>query len=353
MDGWHACKSGLDATQRELCEQYVRAAGAGDVGEALRLIGEGVPVDSGTSGCCGHYPVIVDACRRGDVEMVAALLTVGANPNHQECSGAAFHPIFSCAHQHRFHAPPQHDGSCRTKAQNDAILRLLIHHVYASEFKQLRAASELTSREDLEARAWWQKGGQGQRFEDADRLAMLVDAGAGPFFSRAALVVACEDGDARTVRKELGRGLDTPTAQFALQKAAEFWEPEGEQGAPGGWLECMRLLLAHGAMVSNEEALEVLEACRTNVHIDVDWTDDLEQDQGLRTAPPAMLIRQARTCHPYRIARAKKHWRRVTPLVGRWRLFLLQIYVEVTFRPGHRGMASAAASFAAAVAATS
>ena len=49
------------AASRQLARAYVRAGERGDLVEVERLLGCGVPVDSGVSGCCGHYPIIIGA----------------------------------------------------------------------------------------------------------------------------------------------------------------------------------------------------------------------------------------------------------------------------------------------------
>ena len=107
----------------------------------------------------------------------------------------------------------------------------------------------------------------------------------------------------------------------------------------GGPLEMMRWLLEHGACME------------TPVVVRWDWEDDNDPAL-LRTAPD--LLRQARSnadddedlvqvqaCEALfsqaRRSRAFAHWRRVSPLVGRWRIFLTRTFEEVHFRPGNDG----------------
>ena len=121
--GWHSRRRGLNEEQLARCERYVRAAESGDADEVLRLIETGVPVNTGTSGDSGHFPVIVGACQRGDVGLVSLLLQHGAVPKHDSgIDGEASNPIFSCALQKRFPDTPMSDGSNRTAEQNEAIL---------------------------------------------------------------------------------------------------------------------------------------------------------------------------------------------------------------------------------------
>lgn len=107
----------------------------------------------------------------------------------------------------------------------------------------------------------------------------------------------------------------------------------------GGPLEMMRWLLEHGACME------------TPVVVRWDWEDDNDPAL-LRTAPD--LLRQARSnadddedlvqvqaCEALfsqaRRSRAFAHWRRVAPVVGRWRIFLMRTFEEVHFRPGNDG----------------
>ena len=65
---WHQRSHACSEAQRELAREYVRAGERGDVVEVERLLKCGVPVDSGCSGCCGHYPIIIEACNCGHVQ---------------------------------------------------------------------------------------------------------------------------------------------------------------------------------------------------------------------------------------------------------------------------------------------
>ena len=71
------------------------------------------------------------------------------------------------------------------------------------------------------------------------------------------------------------------------------------------------------------------------------------EESALREFPPAVLIRASQVCHPYRLRCAWRKWRRVAPLVGRWRKALLVLHDEVAHRPGNSGMRAAMDEFAA------
>ena len=51
--------------------------------------------------------------------------------------------------------------------------------------------------------------------------------------------------------------------------------------------------------------------------------------------------------HIYRNQYLMNRWRRLTPLIGKWALFLKNLYTEVTYRPGNQGAQCAALEFIA------
>ena len=206
--GWHSRRPGLSEEQLERCKRYVSAAEVGDVDEVLRLLETGMPVNSGTSGICGHYPVIIDACKRGDIAMVSLLLQHGAIPKHDESAGEDANPIFSCALQKRFPDTPMCDGSHRTAVQNEAILSLLVNFHYLDVWRQLQRREAYAS--DLDGREWWSRGEMGAGFDDDDLLALLRDV-AGHLLvdsDEYALHDACERGDIAAARALIARGAD-------------------------------------------------------------------------------------------------------------------------------------------------
>ena len=60
------------------------------------------------------------------------------------------------------------------------------------------------------------------------------------------------------------------------------------------------------------------------------------------------MLELAARFYDARKSRALAHWRRIAPLVGRWRKLLLEIYTEVTYRPGHSGAKRSQDEFEAA-----
>ena len=348
-NAWHSRNYSITAEQRDAAGRYCSASKRGDVDEVLRLIDSGIPIDSGESGCCGHFPIVIGACERGDVKLVQELLTRGAIPIHQECAGESSNPIFFCAMQKKFPQKAALDGSSRTTEQNEAVLQLLLKHHYVPEYKSLLRGC-IDNCADVYSRSWWEHGGgRGTTFEERDLMALLTDAGAGLIAGQAVLHEACQEGASVVIELLLAthgseaHGIDVNArntyGETALSVAAEYWELEG------GHLACMQILLRHGAMLTAADATEALESCRQNSNLDCDWNDDIDKDTGLRDAPPAMLIRKASKCHPHRIEKARAHLRRIVPIVGRWCVFLLRLYTEVAHRPGNSGMQAAQEEF--------
>jgi hypothetical protein len=358
MPPWHERCHECSEAQRELAREYVRAGERGDLVEVERLLGRGVPVDSGWSGCCGHYPIIIGACDRGDVELVEMLLDHGAEPEHDECAGQSANPIFSCALQRKFPMRPMTDGSRRTAEQNDAILTALLERSYVCDFVAMRLTPEQLAQ--LRGRPWWERGGQGQRFNDDDQRAMLIDAGVERFTANARLFEACAEACTLEsapfdARRALEAGADvrardrTRGCSSALEVVLQYWSDWSRDEPHARGLEVIRVLLEHGAMVDGAEAVAALDECADLISM---WGLDGEGDDApLQRFPPAVVIRSAQVCHPYRVRCAWRKWRRIAPLVGRWRKALCALYDEVAHRPGNSAMCAAMDDFAACAAA--
>jgi len=60
------------------------------------------------------------------------------------------------------------------------------------------------------------------------------------------------------------------------------------------------------------------------------------------------MLELAARFYDARKPRSLAHWRRIAPLVGRWRKVLMEMYTEVKYRPGHSGAKRSRAEFEAA-----
>ena len=105
-----------------------------------------------------------------------------------------------------------------------------------------------------------------------------------------------------------------------------------------GPLEMVKLLLEHGACIETPAVV-------------VEWPTYDDGPAMLRTAPDLLRLFRSKadgaqalqiqaceaTISEARRSRAFAHWRRVAPVVGRWRIFLMRTFEEVHFRPAHEG----------------
>jgi protein DGCR14 len=77
---------GKNARQRKAFQALVIAVDRDDVATARKLISRGVDVDGKSTGDSSTDRPLARAARRGNLEMVAALLDAGANPDWCCCS---------------------------------------------------------------------------------------------------------------------------------------------------------------------------------------------------------------------------------------------------------------------------
>ena len=363
QDGWHS-RGDFSSSQKDLASRYVSACASNDLPAVRTLLEDcGVPVDSGESGCCGHYPAVLGVCTLGHAELAAFLLRRGAVPEHQDCDGFRGNPIFSCANRKR---------TGGGDARNDAVIAALVEHYYApkrwhdiSDVWTGAAGGGAATLAEVRARDWWNRGKQGSQFSAEDLCALLMYCGVEEHLPL--LHEAVEGGDLEGVRRILGDGVavrklvnrgnfcgETPL----VAAASRYWqEPGGEWRS--NMLGIMRSLLGAGAMLGGaEEEGCVLEECwwgylgelggkkaRLGISPDEAAGDNAEDDAAFLTTLPAALLRGARRNHPHRVRAAMDRLRRVVPAVGKVAVVLRRMYEEVSFRPENSGMMRAKQDF--------
>ena len=357
MDGWHS-RGGFSSTQEDLAFRYVTACSSNDIPAVTTLLDDcGVPVDSGESGCCGHYPAVLGACKLGHAELVVFLLQRNAIPEHQDCDGFQGNPIFSCADRKR-------KGS--GGARNDAVIAALVEHYYApkcwnrdvSDVWTGAVGGGLSTLAEVRARDWWNRGKQGSKFSAEDLCALLMFCGVEEHLAPTLLHEVVEGGDLGGVRRILGDGVavrklvnrENFCGETPLVSAADrYWQEPGEEWR-SNMLGIMRSLLEAGAMLGGaEEEGSVLENCwwgyLGQLGPDEAGGDKAEEDAAFLATLPAELLRGARRKHPHRVRAALDRLRRVVPAVGKVAIVLQRVYEEVSLRPGNTGMMRAKRDF--------
>ncbi|GMI00322.1 hypothetical protein TrLO_g11360 [Triparma laevis f. longispina] len=285
---WHDRNFQCSEEQRSLAQKFVSACKQNNIKEVKHLLNEAlVPVNSGESGCCGHFPAIIEAIKLGHVELTNLLLLRGAKPEHEECMGPPCSQLISCGLQ-KLQKLKNVGG--RTQLQNEKIISALLLHYY-SKF-------------------WGEKSSDWNLGE-----IRAIECGETP------MVVAVE----------------------------EYWNYFDE--ARSNKLEIIRLLINAGAVQTEDEWEETLEMYWNNYLWENEgggeylaFSNAIHDEQFL-AIPAATLLMTAKKCHPFRVKKASIRFKRIGKCVGKLALALRTWYEEISYRPGNSGMLKAQAEF--------
>eukprot|EP00941_MAST-03F_sp_MAST-3F-sp1_P006389 g6389.t1 len=323
----------ISPEQQDLGRQFVTAVRENNFEEVQRLISEErVPINSGMSGCCGHIPAVNLGCELGHCQIVEYLLEHGAIPEHNDCYGFSANPIFECTKQKKFgvldsDGRPNEDR--RSDAMNEKILKLLLQYHYINDFEYNREWNGMTMKEVSDQSKWWKQTGR-SRFTDEHKMAMLLDAGVltcldttdigeaasiyGPHFFSWIVESLCTAADGISNCNMFNDLLEDVLGNYSMTM------DENERNcSPSEILQCMQILLEHGAMVTKEQFKNILFSCQT--HQDVvsksDFDNEAENDPSLENFPPAVLLKKANKCHPYKVKKGMQKFKTCSRLIGK------------------------------------
>lgn len=205
---WHDRNFQCSEEQRSLAQKFVSACKQNNIEEVKHLLNEAlVPVNSGESGCCGHFPAIMEAIKLGHVELTTLLLLRGAKPEHEECMGPPCSPLISCGLQ-KLQKLKNVGG--RTQLQNEKIISALLLHYYSKFWGKKSSDWNLG---EIRAIEWWRKSCPD--FSKKHLGALLLFLGIQTYpdkWGSLALQEAIREGNINQVRNALNGGGDVINA---------------------------------------------------------------------------------------------------------------------------------------------